>query len=63
MVNCQSVNIRLSLNDGVTYPITLVTNAPNTGSVFLTVPDEVGTNMRIRVEAANNVFFDIIYIY
>lgn len=59
IVNCQRVNIRLSTDGGYTYPITLVEDVPNTGSAFVSVPDAVGNNMRIRVEAANNVFFDI----
>lgn len=59
LVNCQLVNIRLSLDSGLTYPITLKSETPNTGSAFVTVPDEVGTEMRIRVEAAHNIFFDI----
>ena len=59
VVNCQLVNIRLSMNGGLTYPIMLESEVPNTGSAFVTVPDEVGSNMRIRVEAAHNIFFDI----
>lgn len=59
LVNCQLVNIRLSRNGGLTYPFTLKADVPNIGSAFVTVPDEIGPNMRVRVEAANNVFFDI----
>jgi hypothetical protein len=59
LVNCQLVNIRLSNNGGQTYPYTLATEVPNIGSAFVTVPEVTGNNMRIRVEAANNIFFDI----
>lgn len=59
LVNCQLVNIRLSNNGGQTYPYTLATEVPNNGSAFVTVPEVTGNNMRIRVEAANNIFFDI----
>lgn len=59
LVNCQLVNIRLSTDGGFTYPITLLSNAPNTGSAFVTVPQLASNQARIRVEAANNVFFDI----
>ncbi|MCB0637880.1 MAG: proprotein convertase P-domain-containing protein [Lewinella sp.] len=59
LVNCQRVNIRLSTDGGYTYPITLLTDAPNTGSAFVTVPDAVTGEARIRVEAANSIFFDI----
>lgn len=59
VVDCQRVNIRLSTDGGFTYPITLLEDTPNSGSAFVTVPDEVGTLVRVRVEAANNIFFDI----
>lgn len=59
IVNCQLVNIRLSTDGGYTYPHMLIEATPNIGSAFVTVPDVVGDEMRIRVEAANNIFFDI----
>lgn len=58
-VNCQRVNIRLSTDGGYTYPIMLLANTPNTGTAFVNVPDQVSETARIRVEAADNVFFDI----
>jgi subtilisin-like proprotein convertase family protein len=58
-VNCQLVNIRLSTDGGMTYPITLAENEANDGSAFVNVPDEVTGDARIRVEAADNIFFDI----
>ena len=59
LVDCQRVNIRLSLDGGFTYPVTLLANTPNDGSAFVTVPDDVSSTARVRVEAANNIFFDI----
>lgn len=61
IVNCQFVNIRLSTDFGNTYPIILSENTLNDGSEFITVPvDAVANNRaRIKVEAANNIFFDI----
>ena len=59
IVNCQKVNIRLSTDGGFTYPITLAENEPNDGSANVSVPDAVTANARIRVEAADNIFFDI----
>ncbi len=58
-VNCKTVNIRLSLDGGFTYPITLAEGAFNDGSQFITVPDNVSSTARVRVEAADNIFFDI----
>jgi subtilisin-like proprotein convertase family protein len=59
IVNCQRVNIRLSTDGGFTYPITLLANTPNDGSAFVTVPDALTDDARVRVEAADNIFFDI----
>lgn len=58
-VNCQAVNIKLSTDGGFTYPITLAENVINDGSFFVTVPDAVTNGARIRVEAADNIFFDL----
>jgi subtilisin-like proprotein convertase family protein len=58
-VNCQYVNIRLSMDGGYTYPHLLAANARNTGSALVTVPPVTGTEARIKVEAADNIFFDI----
>jgi hypothetical protein len=58
-VNCQKVNIKLSLDGGFTYPITLIEGTFNSGSAFITVPDNVTNQARVKVEAADNIFFDI----
>jgi subtilisin-like proprotein convertase family protein len=58
-VRCNYVNIKLSTDGGFTYPITLLANAPNTGSAFVSVPDAVTSTARIRIEPTNNIFFDI----
>ena len=58
-VNCNYVNILLSTDGGFTYPYMLVENTANDGSAFVSVPDAISTDARIRVEAANNIFFDI----
>ena len=59
LINCQRVNVKLSIDGGFTYPITLAENVPNIGSRFITIPDNVTTSARVRVEAADNIFFDI----
>ena len=58
-VNCTAVNIKLSLNGGNTFPITLISNAPNTGSANITLPMRTTSRARIEVVAADNIFFDI----
>lgn len=58
-VNCNLVNILLSVDGGFTYPYTLASNVANDGLQRITVPDTVGTQNRIKVAAADNVFFDI----
>lgn len=58
-VRCFFVDIKLSVDGGFTYPYTLLANTPNDGSAFVSVPDAVTADARVRVEAADNIFFDI----
>lgn len=58
-VNCQFVNIRLSLDAGLTYPLLLAQNTPNSGTAFVHLPDTSVEFARLMVEAADNIFFDI----
>ena len=54
-----NVNILLSTDGGYTYPITLAAGVTNDGSQIITVPNNVGTTNRIKIEAASNIFFDL----
>jgi subtilisin-like proprotein convertase family protein len=58
-VNCLKVNVLLSTDGGNTYPEILVTGADNDGKVNVLIPDMTTDEARIKVEAADNVFFDI----
>ena len=54
-----TVNIKLSTDGGVTYPIILASGIANSGTANIVVPDNIGKLNRIKVEAAANIFFDI----
>ncbi len=58
-INCANVNIYLSTDGGFTYPFTLATAVPNTGSASVVVPSAITTTARVKVEGAGNIFFDI----
>jgi subtilisin-like proprotein convertase family protein len=58
-VNCLTVNILLSLDGGLTWPITLASNVGNDGSQYVLVPDNLSNQARVRINAAENVFFDV----
>ncbi|MFA6056958.1 MAG: reprolysin-like metallopeptidase [Taibaiella sp.] len=58
-INTPNVDIFLSLDGGYTYPLTLATGVPNTGSYSATMPDTASLTARVKVKGAGNVFFDI----
>lgn len=58
-VNCKTVNIWLSLNNGLVNQILLASGVPNTGKYCVLVPNNVSDIARVRIEAADNIFFDI----
>jgi hypothetical protein len=59
-ISAANVDIFLSTDGGYTYPITLATGVPNTGSANVVVPVVPVTNTaRVKVKGAGNVFFDI----
>lgn len=58
-VNCKYVNILLSTDGGYNYTHLLATGLPNTGSAMVPVPNLETVAARIKVEANDNVFFNI----
>ena len=53
------IKISLSTDGGFTWPITLASATPNDGSQSVTLPNLSTTLARIKIEAIDNVFFDI----
>lgn len=56
-VNCSNVNILLSIDGGLTFPIVLASNTPNDGSQSIVAPNNTTTNGKIKVESVGNVFY------
>ncbi|WP_298224837.1 reprolysin-like metallopeptidase [Flavobacterium sp.] len=58
-INCANVDILLSTNGGLTFPITLVAGTPNDGSQSVTIPNAPGTTNRIMIAGSNHIFYDV----
>ena len=54
-----SVNIYLSIDGGMSFPIILATNVPNNGEYQATAPNYFATNARVKVKAVGNIYFDV----
>lgn len=56
-----NVNIKLSLDGGLTFPITLVANTLNDGSETILIPSniEASTNCRVLIEPVNNIYYAV----
>jgi hypothetical protein len=59
-VNCQFVNIYMSIDGGNSYPTLIASHVPNNGSYSSTVPN-IATNNKIRylIKCEDNLFFDV----
>lgn len=57
-VNAKFVDIYLSTNGGIDFPILLASKVPNDGSEWVTVPNIAGMQNRVIVRAFENIFFD-----
>ena len=58
-VNCLNVNIKLSVDGGLSYPINLASGILNDGAYTVTVPNDLTLNGRIKIESVGNVFYDV----
>jgi subtilisin-like proprotein convertase family protein len=54
-----NVNIRLSTDGGLTFPIILATNTPNDGSEVVTAPTTAFKICRILIEPTGNIFYAV----
>ncbi|WP_235299082.1 reprolysin-like metallopeptidase [Portibacter marinus] len=59
IVGCKAVDILLSQDGGYTYDVILLENTPNDGQEKVFMPNLPGDAIRLKVKAAENIFFDI----
>lgn len=59
-ISCANVDILLSVDGGMTFPIVLADNVPNDGSQDVAIPaNAITTQGRIMVMSSDNIFFNI----
>lgn len=58
-VDAAYVDIYLSTDGGLTYPIVLASKVPNDGSEIIAVPNMPGTDNRIMVKGYEHIFYDL----
>ncbi|MCC9072601.1 M12 family metallo-peptidase [Flavobacterium sp. F-65] len=60
LVGSTNVNIKLSTDGGITFPIVLAENTPNDGSQTISVPGDItATNCRILIEPTANIYYAV----
>jgi subtilisin-like proprotein convertase family protein len=59
LTGAANVNIKLSTDGGLTFPIILAANTPNDGSEVITAPTTAAKNCRILIEPTANVFYAV----
>jgi subtilisin-like proprotein convertase family protein len=54
-----TVNIKLSTDGGLTFPIILASNTPNDGVETVTAPSSLAENCRILIEPTANIYYAV----
>jgi len=58
-INCKKVNILMSEDGGYNFPNTIAVNVINDGSFSFIFPEIESDKIRFKIEAVDNIFFDI----
>ncbi len=58
-ISTANVKISLSLDGGLTYAYVLAASTPNDGSETVTLPYDGSAHARIKIEAIDNIYFDV----
>lgn len=58
-ISAEAVDILLSVDGGLTYPILVAKNILNIGSASILVPNNITTSARIMIKGHQHIFFDI----
>jgi subtilisin-like proprotein convertase family protein len=58
-INAQFVDIYLSTDGGLSFPVQLLQDSPNDGIAEVLIPGVASTQARLMVKASNNVFFAV----
>jgi len=58
-VSCANVDILMSYDGGLTYPITLASGVPNIGTADITVPPGTTTTARLMISCPDNIFYNV----
>lgn len=58
-ISAKGVNIYFSTNSGQSFQFLLASNVPNAGSALVVLPNVFSSRGRIKVQATDNIFFDI----
>ncbi len=58
-INCQEVDLYMSLDGGLSFPVTLATALPNIGNTQIQLPGDATGAGRFMVKASNNIFFAV----